>query len=167
MVSATRFADGTERKGAGMPRAYRCWLTPVALGLAVVLAATAALTVGLLSTRCAGCGLHLRPVASDRALQVHPGALVAAVALITVVGGVLQLLAVRPARPRFLVRSAALQTAVAAVGPAVLLGGGAATRLVLIALLAMTAFLPALGLSGVALLRLPRYRPIQRRRHLS
>lgn len=147
----------------GMPRAYRCWLTPLALGLAVLLAAGVALAVGLLSSRCVGCELHLRPVASDRAFEVRPGVLVAATVLVTGTGGLLQLLAVRPPRPRFLVRSAALQTAVAAVGPAVLLTGGAATRV----LLAVTAFLPALGLSGVALLRLPRYRPIKRRPHLS
>lgn len=151
----------------GMPRAYRCWLTPLALGLAVLLAAGVALAVGLLSSRCVGCELHLRPVASDRAFEVRPGVLVAATVLVTGTGGLLQLLAVRPPRPRFLVRSAALQTAVAAVGPAVLLTGGAATRVLLVGLLAVTAFLPALGLSGVALLCLPRYRPIKRRPHLS
>lgn len=148
-----------------MPRAYRCWLTPAALVLAVVFAAATAAIVGLLANRCATCGLRLTPVGTDRSLEVEPLALVLAVVGITMIGGVLQLLAVRPARPMFLVRSAALQTALAAVGPAVLLQGGIATRLLLVGLLAMASFLPAFGLSGVALLRLPRYRPIRRRHH--
>lgn len=150
-----------------MPRAYRCWLTPLALSLAVALAALTAAVAGLLANRCATCDLRLTPTGTDRTLVVSTVALVLGAVVITAVGGALQLLAVRPARPAFLVRSAALQTALAALGPVVLLEGGLSTRLLLIGLLAMTAFLPAMGLSGVALLRLPRYRRIRRRHYFS
>lgn len=148
-----------------MPRAYRCWLTPFALAVALLLAAGSAALAGALSERCASCGLRLMPVGSDRSLEVGTAALVAAVVGITLVGGLLQLLAIRPVRPAFLVRSAALQTALAAVGPAILLQGALAGRLLLVGLLAMTSFLPAFGLSVVALLRVPRYRPIRRSHH--
>ncbi len=103
-----------------MPRAYRCWLTPLALSLAVALAALTAAVAGLLANRCATCDLRLTPTGTDRTLVVSTVALVLGAVVITAVGGALQLLAVRPARPAFLVRSAALQTALAALGPVVL-----------------------------------------------
>ncbi len=147
-----------------MPRAYRNWMTPLALLSAVVVSAATSLGIGLAASRsCGACRLRLNPVGSDRVLQVGTAALVASVALVTVVGGLLQLVAVRPADPRLLVRSAALQTGVAATGPALLLDSAVLARLLLIALLAEAAFLPAVGLSGVTLLRGARFRPIQRR----
>jgi hypothetical protein len=149
--------------GGVVPRAYRCWLTPLALSAAVLTAMAVAGLVTLVGDRCGACSLELQPVGSDRTLVPAWPAVVVTVGVVAAVGGMLLLMSVRPVRPRILVRSAALQTSFAAVGPLLLLRSQFPARLLLVLLLAAASFLPALGLSGVAYLRLPRYRPIPRR----
>jgi len=146
-----------------VPRPYRSWWTPVALIGAVTVATLVAGAVTALSSRCSACRLELRPLGSDRIFVPPAPAVVLTAAAVAAVGGLLLLVAVRPVRPRFLLRSAALQTALAAVGPLLLLQSPVVARGLLVALLAVAGFLPALGLSGVAYLRAPRYRPIPRR----
>jgi hypothetical protein len=140
-----------------MPRAYRSWMTPCVLLAAVLAAMAAAAVVGWTTD------VRLQPIGTDRALELGTATLVLAAGTVTAAGGILQLLAIRPVRAHLLVRSAGLQTALAGLGPAVLLQSALRTRALLVVLLAAAAFLPALGLSGVARRRLVRYRPIPRR----
>lgn len=146
-----------------MPRAYRHWSTPLALVGAAGASMLVALAVSALATRCDACALQLHPVGSDRILVPRTPAVVATAGLIAMIGGILMAVAVRPVRTRLLFRSAALQTALAAVGPLALLHNQLVARMLLVLLLATASFVPALTLSGVAYLRHPRYRPIPRR----
>lgn len=82
---------------------------------------------------------------------------------IALVGGFLLYLCVRPAKPRFLWRSAAGQAATSSCGLLAVLAAPLTTELTLVAVAAATAFLPAAWLGRLARGTFAEYRKIPRR----
>lgn len=146
-----------------MHRAYRHWLTPCVLLVAMALTMASAAGLVWLSDRYDSLALRLQPIGSDRVLIPRSQSVVLFAGGVALVGGLLLMVAVRPVRAHLLVRNAAMQTAMASIGPLALLRDAIGPRLLIVAVLAVSAFLPAVGLCGVAWLRLPRYRSIPRR----
>lgn len=148
-----------------LPRALRTRRTVGCVVGGACTTAAVAWLVTAATARLVGENLALRSwVSPGRSYPVDAPSAATMSGAIALIGGCLLCACVRPAKPRFLWRSAAGQGGASAIGLIALLAVPATTKATFVALGLASALIPALWMARLTRSRLAEYRQIPRRR---